>query len=120
MKPKQAPVVSGTDKYPETREKLRGIRRVIAEAMVRSKTPAPHVTLMDEVDVTEFVAHRKRYKPIAEEQGIKLTFLPYVVKALISAGKNIRFSTRPSMMKQKKLSINIITMLELQLIRKEV
>lgn len=73
--------------FPETREKLRGIRRVIADAMVKSKTTAPHVTLMDEVDVTGLVEHRKRYKPIAEEQGIKLTFLPYVVKALISAGK---------------------------------
>ena len=84
---KQAPVMTGTDKYPETREKLRGIRKVIAEAMVRSKTRAPHVTLMDEVDVTELVAHRKRYKELALEQGIKLTYLPYVVKALISASK---------------------------------
>lgn len=73
--------------YPETREKLRGIRKVIAEAMVRSKTQAPHVTLMDEVDVTELVQHRNRFKEIAAEQGIKLTYLPYVVKALISASK---------------------------------
>lgn len=73
--------------YPETREKIRGIRRVIAEAMVESKTKAPHVTLMDEVDVTELVAHRARFKEIAAEQGIKLTYLPYVVKALVSASK---------------------------------
>lgn len=83
---KQEPVALAGE-FPETREKLRGIRRVIADAMVKSKTTAPHVTLMDEVDVTGLVEHRKRYKPIAEEQGIKLTFLPYVVKALISAGK---------------------------------
>ena len=83
---KQKPVALAGE-FPETREKLRGIRRVIADAMVKSKTTAPHVTLMDEVDVTGLVEHRKRYKPIAEEQGIKLTFLPYVVKALISAGK---------------------------------
>lgn len=80
-----APVSGG--EYPETREKLRGIRKVIAEAMVNSKTRAPHVTLMDEVDVTELVAHRKRFKEVAAEQGIKLTYLPYVVKALISASK---------------------------------
>lgn len=82
----KAPVVpQGT--YPETREKIRGIRKVIAEAMVNSKARAPHVTLMDEVDVTELVAHRGRFKDVAAEQGIKLTYLPYVVKALISASK---------------------------------
>jgi len=84
---KEAPIVAGTEAYPETREKIRGIRKVISEAMVRSKTRAPHVTLMDEVDVTELVAHRNRFKEVAAEQGIKLTYLPYVVKALISASK---------------------------------
>ncbi len=73
--------------YYETREKMSGIRKAIAKAMVNSKTKAPHVTLMDEVDVTELVAHRKRFKEVAAEQDIKLTFLPYVVKALISASK---------------------------------
>jgi len=84
---KEAPIVTSTEAYPETREKIRGIRKVISEAMVRSKTRAPHVTLMDEVDVTELVAHRNRFKEVAAEQGIKLTYLPYVVKALISASK---------------------------------
>ncbi|HWI46796.1 MAG TPA: dihydrolipoamide acetyltransferase family protein, partial [Rummeliibacillus sp.] len=46
--------------FPETREKMSGIRRAIAKAMVHSKQTAPHVTLMDEVDVTELVAHRKK------------------------------------------------------------
>lgn len=73
--------------FPETREKMSGIRRAIAKAMVHSKHTAPHVTLMDEVDVTELVAHRKKFKAIAAEQGIKLTYLPYVVKALTSALK---------------------------------
>lgn len=79
------PVSKGT--YPESREKMSGIRKAIAKAMVNSKTKAPHVTLMDEVDVTELVAHRKRFKEVAMEQDIKLTYLPYVVKALISASK---------------------------------
>ncbi|WP_102692807.1 dihydrolipoamide acetyltransferase family protein [Rummeliibacillus pycnus] len=70
--------------FPETREKMSGIRRAIAKAMVHSKQTAPHVTLMDEVDVTELVAHRKKFKEIAAEKGIKLTYLPYVVKALVS------------------------------------
>ncbi|UQW98245.1 2-oxo acid dehydrogenase subunit E2 [Rummeliibacillus sp. G93] len=70
--------------FPETREKMSGIRRAIAKAMVHSKQTAPHVTLMDEVDVTELVAHRKKFKEAAAEKGIKLTYLPYVVKALVS------------------------------------
>lgn len=78
------PVVPEGD-YPETREKMSGIRRAIAKAMVNSKHTAPHVTLLDEVDVTGLVAHRKKFKAIAAEKDIKLTYLPYVVKALVSA-----------------------------------
>lgn len=69
----------------ETREKLRGIRRTIAKAMVHSKYTAPHVTHHDEVVVTDLVAHRNQYKEVAAEKGVKLTFLPYVVKAYVSA-----------------------------------
>ncbi|HHY73917.1 MAG TPA: 2-oxo acid dehydrogenase subunit E2 [Bacillus bacterium] len=69
----------------ETREKMSSIRKAIAKAMVHSKHTAPHVTLMDEVDVTDIVAHRKKFKTVAAEKGIKLTYLPYVVKALVSA-----------------------------------
>lgn len=78
------PVVLDGD-FPETREKLSPMRKAIAKAMVHSKHTAPHVTLMDEVDVTELVAHRKKFKDIAAEKNIKLTYLPYVVKALVSA-----------------------------------
>ncbi|WP_416151096.1 dihydrolipoamide acetyltransferase family protein [Salipaludibacillus sp. HK11] len=69
----------------ETREKMSGIRKAISKAMVNSKHTAPHVTLMDEIEVTDLVAHRKQFKPVAEEKGVKLTYLPYVVKALTSA-----------------------------------
>lgn len=71
--------------YPETREKMSGIRKAIAKAMVNSKHTAPHVTLMDEIDVTKLVSHRKKFKEVAAQKGIKLTFLPYIVKALTSA-----------------------------------
>ncbi|MFC3040190.1 dihydrolipoamide acetyltransferase family protein [Virgibacillus xinjiangensis] len=87
---KQAPQTSAPaagEEFPETREKMSGIRKSIANAMVNSKTKAPHVTLMDEVDVTELVAHRKKFKAVAAEQDIKLTYLPYVAKALVSASK---------------------------------
>src|SRR5699024_10022099 len=42
-------------------------------------------SFMDEIDVTKLVAHRKEFKETAAEQGVKLTYLPYVAKALISA-----------------------------------
>lgn len=77
--------VLATSQYPETREKMSGIRKAIAKAMVHSKQTAPHVTLMDEVDVTDLVLHRKKFKEVAAGKGIKLTYLPYVVKALTSA-----------------------------------
>lgn len=81
--PAAKPVLQG--QYPETREKMSGIRKAIAKAMVHSKHTAPHVTLMDEIEVTKLVAHRKKFKEVAASKGIKLTFLPYVVKALTSA-----------------------------------
>ncbi|WP_077617670.1 dihydrolipoamide acetyltransferase family protein [Bacillus sinesaloumensis] len=81
--PAKQPIPAG--QYPETREKMSGIRKAIAKAMVNSKHTAPHVTLMDEVDVTELVAHRKKFKAVAADKGIKLTYLPYIVKALTAA-----------------------------------
>lgn len=78
------PAVSLEGEFPETREKMSGIRKAIAKAMVNSKHTAPHVTLIDEVDVSALVEHRNKFKSIAAEKGIKLTYLPYVVKALVS------------------------------------
>ncbi|MFX3618347.1 MAG: dihydrolipoamide acetyltransferase family protein [Sporolactobacillus sp.] len=73
--------------YPESREKFRGIRRAIAKATSHSVQTAPHVTLMDEVDATKLVAHRKLFKQEAAAEGVKLTYLPYVVKALVASLK---------------------------------
>ncbi len=78
----QAPVSAAQGS--ETREPIRGIRKAIMKSMVHSKHTAPHVTLMDEIDVSKTVAHRKAFKEEAASQGVKLTYLPYVVKALVS------------------------------------
>ena len=96
---------------------MSSIRKVIAKAMVNSKHTAPHVTLIDEVDVTELVAHRKKFKEIAAEKDIKLTYLPYVVKALVRHYVNSLRSIRHLMMQQRKLFKSIITILELQRIQ---
>ncbi|MFL2104260.1 dihydrolipoyllysine-residue acetyltransferase [Desemzia sp. FAM 23991] len=71
----------------ETREKMTGMRKAIAKAMVNSKQTAPHVTLHDEVEVSQLWDHRKKFKTIAADKGTKLTFLPYVVKALSATVK---------------------------------
>ncbi|ELY65885.1 2-oxo acid dehydrogenase subunit E2 [Natrinema versiforme] len=69
----------------ERREPFRGVRKRIAEAMVESKYSAPQVTHHDEVDVTELVAAREELKPRAEERGIRLTYMPFIMKAVVAA-----------------------------------
>lgn len=71
----------------EERVPLRGIRRKIAERMVMSKHTAAHVTHVDEVDMTEIVQLREKTKETAEKRGAKLTYLPFIIKALIPALK---------------------------------
>lgn len=71
----------------ETREPLTPMRKAISKAMVNSKHTAPHVTLFDEVEVTALWNHRKKFKDVAANRGTKLTFLPYVVKALVATVK---------------------------------
>jgi pyruvate dehydrogenase E2 component (dihydrolipoamide acetyltransferase) len=72
---------------PEERVPLRGVRKAIAAAMVKSVYTAPHVTIMDEADVSDLVALRNRLKPVAEQRGVKLTYLPFIVKALVAVVK---------------------------------
>ncbi|MDE2237109.1 MAG: 2-oxo acid dehydrogenase subunit E2, partial [Elusimicrobia bacterium] len=64
-----------------------GIRRKIAERMRRSVDTVAHVTHMDECDMTEVLALRQSLRPEAERRKIKLTFLPFVLRALIAALK---------------------------------
>ncbi|GGI64585.1 dihydrolipoyllysine-residue acetyltransferase [Enterococcus alcedinis] len=71
----------------ETREKLTPMRKAISKAMVNSKHTAPHVTLHDEVEVSNLWDQRKKFKDVAAAQNTKLTFLPYVVKALTATMK---------------------------------
>ena len=70
---------------PEERVPFKGIRKVIAGAMSKSVYTAPHVTIMDEVDVSALVELRTKGKPLAEKKGVKLTYLPFIVKALVAA-----------------------------------
>lgn len=82
VEPKSAPALpqvqpSGT----EERVKIIGLRRKIAEQMVKSKHTAPHFTYVEEIDGTELVALRSKLKARAAKHGVKLTYLPFLMKA---------------------------------------
>ncbi|BDG07708.1 dihydrolipoamide acetyltransferase family protein [Anaeromyxobacter paludicola] len=66
---------------------LRGLRRKIAEHMAVSKHTAAHFTFVEEVDVTELTRVKDRIAGAAREQGVKVTFLPFIVKAAVAALK---------------------------------
>ncbi|HEX9105129.1 MAG TPA: dihydrolipoamide acetyltransferase family protein [Polyangia bacterium] len=66
---------------------FRGVRKKIAENMHRSRQTAAHFTYVEECDMTELVALRKRAKGRAEERGLKLSFLPFIIKAVCAGLK---------------------------------
>lgn len=75
----------------EERIPYRGIRRTIGKQMERSKYTAPHVTHHDEVDVTDLVETRSDLKQVAEEQGVSLTYMPFVMKAVVAGLKEFPY-----------------------------
>lgn len=71
----------------EERVPLRGIRRTIAQGLWQSHLYTVRTLNVDEADLTELVRLRERLKPQAEAQGVKLTYLPFIVKAVVRALK---------------------------------
>ena len=70
-----------------TREPYRGIRRTIGERMEQSAYTAPHVTHHDTAVVDDLVETRADLHPRADERGIPLTYLPFVMKAVVAGLK---------------------------------
>ncbi len=66
---------------------LKGIRKVTAKNMVKSYLTIPHVTHTEEIDVTDLWNIREKEKKKLEKEGVTLTFLPFIVKALIASLK---------------------------------
>ncbi len=77
-------IASGGD---EERIPFRGMRKKIAENMARSVHTAAHFTYVEEIDMTELVALRERVKAKAADRGVKLNYLPFIVKAIVSSLK---------------------------------
>ncbi|WP_115864766.1 dihydrolipoamide acetyltransferase family protein [Halorussus litoreus] len=69
------------------RIQYKGVRKTIGDAMSESKFTAPHVTHHDTAVVDDLVATRERLKPKSEDQGIRLTYMPFVMKAVVAALK---------------------------------
>ena len=79
--------VPRTPGFLEERIPLRGMRKRIAESMSRSVNTAAHFTYVEEIDMTELVSVRERAKAKAQERGVKLNYLPFIVKAVVSGLK---------------------------------
>jgi pyruvate/2-oxoglutarate dehydrogenase complex dihydrolipoamide acyltransferase (E2) component len=71
----------------DERVPVRGMRKRIWENMARSKHTAAHFHYIDEVNCGELITMRDRFKPHAERSSVKLTFLPFLVKAVVAALK---------------------------------
>ncbi|MBV9258450.1 MAG: 2-oxo acid dehydrogenase subunit E2 [Ktedonobacteraceae bacterium] len=67
----------------EERQPLTGLRKRIAEHMERSWRTIPHAAAFDELDGSELVALRQTLKPLAEQRGVHLTYMPLLIKLLI-------------------------------------
>jgi pyruvate dehydrogenase E2 component (dihydrolipoamide acetyltransferase) len=77
-----APGTETTERIP-----FRGVRKAISQAMVRSKFTAPHFCFVEECDMSEVVALRAAEKERLRAQGIKLSYLPFIIKAVVEGLK---------------------------------
>jgi pyruvate dehydrogenase E2 component (dihydrolipoamide acetyltransferase) len=85
--PAPAPAPPPAPAAGDERVPIRGLRKRIYESMARSKRTAAHFNYIDEVDVSELVKLKDRVKPYADQAGVKITFLPFIIKAVVAALK---------------------------------
>jgi pyruvate dehydrogenase E2 component (dihydrolipoamide acetyltransferase) len=83
-----APAMPSLPKDGVKRVKISKLRQAIVKSMNTANLVIPSTTLMDEIDVTKLVEFRKSQKAKLEEKGIKLTYLPFIVKAVTMAIKD--------------------------------
>lgn len=87
---RKAPAQPGTAKDAHgavERIPLRGVRRTVAKRMAEASKRVAEVTIWEDADITELESVRGKEKKVAEENGIKLTYLPFVIKAVLPALK---------------------------------
>jgi pyruvate dehydrogenase E2 component (dihydrolipoamide acetyltransferase) len=84
----------------EERVPFKGLRKKIAEKMRLSKDKAAHFTYVEEADVSKLVALRAQAKALGAQAGVKVTFLPFVMKAMVAALR--RFPTLNSSLDEER------------------
>lgn len=84
LNPSLAPAASGAREETVPFSK---VRKLIAENMVKAKHTAAHTHCFDEADMSAIVALRKEWAPKLEAQGVKLTYMPFFIKACVLALK---------------------------------
>lgn len=99
-KPTLMPHPSGAETIEE--EPLQGLRRRIAERMEQA-WQIPHVTNFEEVDVTNLMELRQDLKPEMERREVKLTYLPFIIKAVVQALKAFPYFNASLNMAEKKV-----------------
>jgi pyruvate dehydrogenase E2 component (dihydrolipoamide acetyltransferase) len=82
LAPRAAPLPAGP---AEQRVPIRGLRKRIYENMARAKRTAAHFTFVDECDVTALKKLREGAKAEAATLGVSVTFLPFIVKAVVAS-----------------------------------
>jgi 2-oxoglutarate dehydrogenase complex dihydrolipoamide succinyltransferase (E2) component len=89
--PAMAPTPATTIGPPGTEERIpvHGLRKRIYEKMAKSMATRAHFTYVEEVDMTHLVQLRERLHATAEKKGLKLTYLPFIVKATVAALKEV-------------------------------
>ena len=85
LAPSTSPVEKKVDQAgtEDQRQPLTGLRKRVAEHMERSWRTIPHATAFDEIDGGALIALRQALKPIAEQRGVRLTYMPLLIKLLI-------------------------------------
>lgn len=73
-----------------TYEQLSQIRKTISKNMINSKHSAAHMSVFEEVEISELIDIRAKYKDDFAKKDVKLTYLPFIVKAVVQALKNHR------------------------------
>ncbi len=80
-----APAGIPAESTSEERIPFRGKRRMIARKMAAAKTRVPHALLVDEADVSGLLAERAKMREIGEREGVRITILPFIMKAVAGA-----------------------------------
>jgi len=81
----KAPSGPPPESAAEERIPFKGKRRMIARKMVAAKTRVPHALLVDEADVSGLLAERAKMREIGEREGVRITILPFIMKAVAGA-----------------------------------